>query len=89
MNKLTSIALHMNIPSNTLNDLVAGHVPDSLAVRLKVKSSALQEFVDGTANSAVALLLHVNSDTVQELRDLIGRDGAIGLLIGLSMQSRK
>ena len=46
-------------------------------------AEALQRFVNGEASIAIAARLKCSEAAVQELRDTLGRQGTIGLLIGL------
>lgn len=80
---LISIAGQCGVPSDTLKKLIAGKVSPSVAMRLGVPSASLQTFVDGGKSVGLAGVMGTTSLSLQELRNLIGREGAIGLLIGL------
>lgn len=69
--------------TSTLNDLTNGKVGISVGSRLGVMTSSLQTFVDGGTSLGLSGKLGMMSSSLQELRDAIGREGAIGLLIGL------
>ncbi|WP_165424095.1 hypothetical protein [Pseudoxanthomonas winnipegensis] len=47
-------------------------------------TSTITNFVNGTASAGVANALGTTTSNAQELRNLIGRDGAIDLIIGLA-----
>jgi hypothetical protein len=47
-------------------------------------SQRITEFVDGTASPGIARALGTTTANAQILRDAIGRNGAIGLIIGLA-----
>ena len=64
-------------------ELLRGHVNLSVAIKLGVLVSSLQDFIDGRANIGVAQLLGTLVSDAQELRNRIGREGAIGLVVGL------
>ena len=79
-----SIAKHIGISPIAFERLVRGEVPETVADIIgHTTSGALQRFVEGDTSSAIARRLKCNEETIQLLRDAIGREGAIGLLIGL------
>ena len=58
-----------------------------IANRLGISSATLQNyFVDGESTPGIGYLFGVSTSTIQELRNLIGREGAIGLLIGMLLE---
>jgi hypothetical protein len=64
--------------------LVRGEVPEVVANKIGDSTAeALQRFVEGETSVAVAVRLNCSEAALQELRDALGRQGAIGLLIGL------
>ena len=82
---LTGIANRTGVSIDSLRSLVDGVVPPGIANRLGISNTTLQEFVDG---QAAGMVVHfgVSSAASQEFRDLIGREGAIGLLIGMLLE---
>jgi hypothetical protein len=80
---LVGIAGRCGIMTSSLQELIAGHVGIGAAGKLGVLSSSLQTFVDGGTSLGLAGKMGITSSTLQELRNDIGKDGAIGLLIGL------
>jgi hypothetical protein len=68
--------------------LLQGEVPESMAVQLKTNAMSLQNFVDGEDSLAVAAAMACPRASVQELRRCLGREGAIGLLIGLCVAAK-
>jgi hypothetical protein len=83
---LIGMASHCGVTSNTLIELVRGKVGIGVGARLNCLSSSLQEFVDGGTSIGLASRLGIMSSSLQELRNAIGKEGAIGLLIGLMHQ---
>jgi hypothetical protein len=85
----------MNIEQVGINDsafemLVRGEVPDAVALRIGGTSAgALQGFVDGGSSIGLARRLKTSEAGIQQLRDAIGREGAIGLLLGLCVPAQK
>lgn len=86
---LSGIAVRSGISSATLISLINGIVTPGVANRLGISSASLQSFIDGSATPGIGVLLGVRSSTAQELRDLIGREGAIGVLIGLLIEKNR
>ena len=85
---LMDIALRTGIPLMDIEDLVQGAVTDGVAERLAVPQLALQEFVaHGQASAKVAHRLGLSMASAEELAQSLGRDGAIGLILGLLLGS--
>lgn len=80
---LIGIASKCDVTSSSLQDLIRGRVSIGVAGQLDCTSSSLQTFVDGGTSIGLAGRLGTTSSSLQELRKLIGKEGAIGLLIGL------
>jgi hypothetical protein len=81
---LIGLASICGVTSSSLKDLMKGRVGVGIAGRLGVTSSSLQKFVDGGTSIGLASELGILSSNLQELRDSIGREGAIGFLIGVA-----
>jgi len=78
------IAEQLGITPLAFERLVRGEVPEVVADKIGDSTAeALQRFVEGEASIAVAVRLNCSEAALQELRDALGRQGAIGLLIGL------
>lgn len=84
---LIGLAGKCGVTTNTLVNLINGEVGVGVSGKLNTTSSSLQTFVNGGTSIGLAGEIGITSNTLQELRQSIGRDGAIGLLIGL-MASR-
>jgi len=80
---LIGVAGKCGVMSSTLEALISGEVRSAVAMRLGTTSSSLQDFVNGGTSIGLAAHLGTTSSNVQLLRNKIGREGAIGLLIGL------
>lgn len=83
---LICISSKMGVISSTFENLIAGSVGVAIAGKLGVPSSSLQDFVTGGTSIGLAAKIGCTSSTLQELRDDIGEQGAIGLIIGLLHQ---
>src|SRR5206468_6599651 len=69
--------------------LIGGAVPEAVArVIGGTNAEALQRFVEGGASVGLAARLKCSEAGIQQLRDAIGRQGAIGLLLGLCVPAR-
>lgn len=80
---LIGIAGKCGVTTSTLQDLISGNVRVGVSGKLGVTSSSLQTFVDGGTSIGLASKLGITSSSLQELRNLIGQQGAIGLIIGM------
>ena len=85
---LMDIAMRTGIPLVDIEDLVSGTVTEGVAARLGVPLLALQEFVShGQASAKVAHRLSMSMASAEELAGSLGREGAIGLVLGLLLGS--
>lgn len=78
-----NLALKFGIESSDFQDLVYGNANESIGKKLDVPFSSIQTFLDGGTSTELALKIGISSSDLQFLRYQNGRDGAIGLLIGL------
>ena len=86
--QVLDLASRLGITDMALDRLLQGDVPVTLAARLDTTQASLQAFVDGSAEVGIAAELGCSPRAVQRLRDEIGREGAIGVLIGLCASKR-
>jgi hypothetical protein len=70
--------------SNIVKLISTGQGSPGLATRIGTTSSNITAFVAGRATSGIALALGTTTTNAQALRDAIGKEGAIGLIIGLA-----
>ena len=61
-----------------------GNGSPGLAATIGTTPSAINAFVNGQASADIAAALGTSSAELQELRRMIGREGAIGLIVGLA-----
>lgn len=80
---LIALAGRCGVTSRNLQDLINGVVSVGVAGRVGVVSSSLQEFVNGGTSVGLAGKLGMTSANLQLLRNQIGQEGAVGLIIGL------
>jgi DNA-binding Xre family transcriptional regulator len=83
---LTGLAGQCGITTSSLEQLIAGQVPVAATGRINTTTSSLQAFVNGGTSIGLASDLGITSSSLQELRNKIGKQGAIGLIIGLMSQ---
>jgi hypothetical protein len=82
---LIGIAGCAGTTTSNLQKLIATGVGSaSLAVRLGTTTRNITGFVNGVASPSIAKLLGTTTPDAQALRNLIGREGVIGLIIGLA-----
>jgi hypothetical protein len=79
----------MGIGLAVLDELLAGKAPNSIASKLGTATEIVQKFIDGEATAAMAKVLHTDLAAAQELRVLLGKQGAIGVLLGLCLNMAK
>ena len=73
------------VMDDAISILIAdGEVSSGLALRIGSPREPLQEFVNGVASGSIARVLGTTVEGAQLLRDELGRDGAVGLLLGLA-----
>lgn len=80
---LIGLAGRCDVTSTSLKSLMAGKVPVAVASKLGVTSSSLQKFIDGGTSISLAGKLGILSTNLQEVRNTIGKEGAIGMILGL------
>jgi len=82
---LTGIASAAGTTPSSIEHLIhAGEGSAGLASSIGTTTASLTKFVNGEASAGIASALGTTTSSAQELRNLIGRDGAIGLIIGLA-----
>ena len=84
---LDDIAAKMGVTGASMDFLLNGTISNGVGTRLETSAVALQEFVDGRGAAGVSRILDLQTSSVRDLRFRIGRDGAIGLIIGLCIFS--
>lgn len=80
---LIGLAGKCGVTGSSLQDLVNGNVSVGISGKLGVTSSSIQTFVNGGTSIGLASKMEITSSSLQELRNQIGEQGAIGLIIGL------
>lgn len=81
---LMEISLRTGVPIADIELLIRGNVTASVAERLGVPLLSLEDFVlRGFASDRVAHRLGMSMSAAEELARTVGRDGTIGILIGL------
>lgn len=68
--------------------LLEGEIPEGVAVLLKTSVKSVQNLVSGESSSGVAAAMGCPIASLETLRRQIGREGAIGLVIGLAVAAR-
>ncbi len=82
---LVGIAARAGVSTTCLENLINnGEGSIRLAKRIGTNRANITKFIEGTVSPAIATALGTSREHAQDLRDKIGRDGAIGLIIGLA-----
>ena len=81
----TGIAAKAGATSTNIARLIQrGEGTPGLAARIGTTSTNITAFVNGRASPGIAQALGTTTTNAQALRDAIGREGAIGVIIGLA-----
>ncbi|RZK17164.1 MAG: hypothetical protein EOO43_13765 [Flavobacterium sp.] len=86
---LENLALRCGVEESDLQDLIYGHVRRGIEEKLDIPSNSIQTFLDGGTSAELASKMGVSSSELQFLRYQSGKEGAVGLLIGLMLTSKK
>lgn len=82
---LVGIASKAGVSVECLEDLInKGEGSVRLANRIGTTRANITKFIEGTVSPGIAGALGTHRKNAQDLRDKIGREGAIGLVIGLA-----
>lgn len=81
-----SIAMKAGLMTHNLHNLLNGVADIGTASKIGVITSSLQQFLDGQANISMAQKLGLMTSDLQLLLHRIGKQGAIGLVLGLLMK---
>ena len=84
---MLGVASAMGVTTFSLEKLLEGEATFGVSSQLKISLSVLQDFIDGKVNPILAGSLGIPSSTLQELREKVGKEGAIGLIIGLGIKN--
>ena len=80
---LLDVANRMGTGPLTLDRLLTGEVSPELASHFGASALAVQDFIDGKVSTSFANATDIRDTSLQELRDQIGREGAIGFVLGM------
>jgi len=86
--KMIAIAGKAGISLGSLERLLNGTVAHDVAGRLSMDSVGLQLFIDGVVKPICVRNLGGTTEQLQTLRDRVGREGAIGIVVGLLLSPR-
>ena len=82
---LVGIAAKAGVSTTCLENLVNnGEGSSRLAKRIGTNRANITKFIEGTVSPAIAAALGTSREHAQDLRDKLGRDGAIGLIVGIA-----
>lgn len=73
----------MGIYESSLVDLLNGNATYNVASTLNVYESNLQDFLNGNSSYNLAQRIGTYESDLQELLNKVGKQGAIGIVIGL------
>ena len=82
---LVGIAPAMGVPAASVTRLLAGEATPAVSARLGTMTFSVQSFLDGEVRIGMVQALGMSTAAAQALRNSIGREGAIGVVIGLCL----
>ena len=79
------IASKAGTTSTNIEKLIRnGEGSPSLSRNIGTTSTNITDFINGRANPGIAKALGTTTQNAQKLRDEVGRDAAIGIVLGLA-----
>ena len=85
---LMEISLRTGVPLADIESLTRGNATAGVAERLGVPLLSLEDFLlRGFASDSLAYRLGMSMSAAEELASTVGRDGTIGIVIGLLLSS--
>jgi hypothetical protein len=82
-----NIAASVGLNAMDIDRLLKGQATHSLAAKVGVTTKDIEDFIEGFASESMKKRLGLNNVNVtSELAQLVGRQGAIGILLGLLIQ---
>jgi len=82
---LIGIASKAGVNTTCLENLInKGEGSIRIANRIGTSRANITKFIEGTVSPGIAAAIGTSREHAQDLRDKIGREGAIGLIIGLA-----
>lgn len=84
--KMPNIASTIGITSYSLERLLAGEITYGVSSRLGGSVSSLQDFLNGNIKGEISSSIGVPPSALQEIRNALGKEGAIGLIVGMIVQ---
>jgi hypothetical protein len=82
------IANRAGVYLGDLDSLLGGKATANVANRLNVSVADIEDFIRGSASAAMTSCLGLNAiSAADELARAVGREGAIGIVIGLLIAS--
>lgn len=83
---LENMAAETGVPLEQAEALADGLVGGGVAQKLGTAVLIVQDFIDGDVKPAMATELGLSLDGAKALRDRLGREGSIGLVVGLLLE---
>ena len=82
---LVGVASRAGVNTTCLENLInKGEGSIRLANRIGTSRVNITKFIEGTVSPGIAAALGTSREHAQDLRDKIGREGAIGIIVGLA-----
>lgn len=83
---MDALAAQAGVPVEQAEALVDGLVGGGVAQKLGMAVLIVQDFIDGDVKPAMATELGLPPEEAKALRERLGREGAVGLVVGLLLE---
>lgn len=86
---LNVVASRMGVGTARVEELLNGQASNGLASALGTSTACVQDILAGKAPGGCAACLGITADAFHEIYSRIGRQGVIGLLLGVAIAKAK
>lgn len=73
---------------SNVKKIIQGEISMEVASRLGVTPNSVTDFINGKVNPSMGMAFGMPSSKLQEIRNCIGREGAIGMVLGMALAKR-
>jgi hypothetical protein len=84
---LIGISNAMGVSVECVQELIDGTATIGVANKIGISEGALQAFIDGAPSTGVATVLGISETCAVDLREAVGWQGAVGLIMGLAIKA--
>lgn len=70
---------------SSIEKIIRGDVSMEVASRLGATPNSVTDFINGKVNPSMGMAFGMPSSKLQEIRNCIGKEGAIGMVLGMAL----